>query len=144
MRGLWNCNVLCISTPFKLMILSYVLISIPLICHAIILVAHQYHALIVVIRFRCLLLHDRTRVWDWVDNTEDQYLSINVLFKKKNSEDLFLFLVINEQGKHMILCFQSTSILAKYCIRFKCLLSVVRVILSYACSCRLNSPIHCS
>jgi hypothetical protein len=28
--------------------------------------------------------------------------------------------------------------------RFKCLLSVVRVILSYACSCRLNFLIHCS
>jgi hypothetical protein len=78
-----------------------------------------------------------------IDDTEDQYLSIDEQFKKKNPEDLFLFLVINEQGKRLILCFQSISILA-LSHRFKCLLSVVRVILSYACSCRLNSLIHCS
>jgi hypothetical protein len=51
---------------------------------------------------------------DRVDNIEDQYLSIDVLFKKKNPEDLFLFLVINEQGKRLILCFQSVSISAIY------------------------------
>jgi hypothetical protein len=49
-----------------------------------------------------------------INNIEDQYLSINVLFKKKNPEDLFLFLVINEQGKRLILCFQSVSISAIY------------------------------
>jgi hypothetical protein len=49
-----------------------------------------------------------------VDNIEDQYLSIDVLFKKKNPEDLFLFLVINKQGKRLILCFQSVSISTIY------------------------------
>jgi hypothetical protein len=78
------------------------------------LFAHQYHALIVVIRFRCLLLRDRTRVRDRVDNIEEQYLSIDVLSKKKNLEDLFLFLVKNEQGKRLILCFQSVPISAIY------------------------------
>jgi hypothetical protein len=38
-----------------------------------------------------------------IDDTEDQCLSIDEQFKKKNPEDLFLFLVINEQGKRMIL-----------------------------------------
>jgi hypothetical protein len=47
-----------------------------------------------------------------IDDTKDQYLSIDIQFKKKNPEDLFLFLVINEQGKRLILCFQSISILA--------------------------------
>jgi hypothetical protein len=47
-----------------------------------------------------------------VDNIEDQYLSIDIQFKKKNLEDLFLFLVLNKQGKRLILCFQSISILA--------------------------------
>jgi hypothetical protein len=47
-----------------------------------------------------------------IDDSEDQYLSIDIQFKKKNPEDLFLFLVINEQGKRLILCFQSISILA--------------------------------
>jgi hypothetical protein len=78
------------------------------------------------------------------DDIEDQSLSIDIQFKKKNPKDLFLFLVINEQGKRLILCFQSVSISAIFRIRFKCLLSVVRVILSYACSCRLNFLIHCS
>jgi hypothetical protein len=41
-----------------------------------------------------------------IDDTEDQYLSIDEQFKKKNPEDLFLFLVINEQGKRLILCFK--------------------------------------
>jgi hypothetical protein len=45
-----------------------------------------------------------------IDDTEDQYLSIDEQFKKKNLKDLFLFLVINEQGKRLILCFQSVSI----------------------------------
>jgi hypothetical protein len=48
------------------------------------------------------------------DDIEDQYLSIHVLFKKKNPEDLILFLVINEQGKHLIPCFQSVSVSAIY------------------------------
>jgi hypothetical protein len=38
-----------------------------------------------------------------IDDTEDQYLSIDIHFKMKNPEDLFLFLVINEQGKRLIL-----------------------------------------
>jgi hypothetical protein len=78
------------------------------------LFVHQYHALIVVICFRCLLLRGRTRVRDRVDNIKDQYLSIDIQFKKKNPEDLFLFLVINEQGKRLIPCFQSVSISAIY------------------------------
>jgi hypothetical protein len=49
-----------------------------------------------------------------IDDTEDQCLSIDEQFKKKNPEDLFLFLVINEQGKRLILCFQSVSIFAIY------------------------------
>jgi hypothetical protein len=55
------------------------------------LFVHQCHVLIVIFLFRCLFLRDRTRVRDRVDNIEDQYLSIDVLFKKKNSEDLFYF-----------------------------------------------------
>jgi hypothetical protein len=77
------------------------------------LFAHKCHALIVVIHFQCLLLRDRTRVRDRVDNIE-AILIHGVLFKKKNLEDLFLFLVINEQGKRLILCFQSVSISVIY------------------------------
>jgi hypothetical protein len=77
---------------------------------------HQCDVLIVVIHFWCLFLRGRTRDRDRVDNIEDQYLSIDIQFKKKNPKELFLFLVINEQGKqsYLILCFQSISILAKY------------------------------
>jgi hypothetical protein len=41
-------------------------------------------------------------------------LVYGLLFKKKNPEDLFVFLVISEQGKRLILCFQSVSISAIY------------------------------
>jgi hypothetical protein len=49
-----------------------------------------------------------------IDDTEDQYFSIDIQFKKRNPEDVFLFLIINEQGKRLILCFQSIPISAIY------------------------------
>jgi hypothetical protein len=49
-----------------------------------------------------------------IDDTEDQLFSVDIQFKKRNPEDLFLFLIINEQGKRLILCFQSIPISAIY------------------------------
>jgi hypothetical protein len=67
-----------------------------------------------------------------INNTDDQYLSIDVRLKK-NPEDLF-GLSKKKARITSFICFPSFQLLVTtYCIRFKCLLSIVRVILSIAC-----------
>jgi hypothetical protein len=68
-----------------------------------------------------------------IDDTEDQYLSIDEQVKKKNPGYLF-YLVINKQGKQppLNLCFKVFQNLLFCITRFNCLLSIGRVNLSNA------------
>jgi hypothetical protein len=66
-------------------------------------------------------------IWFFAIGTEPE-------FELNTAEDPYSSTEGQGKQSYLILHFQSISILAKYRIRFKCLLSVVRVILSDACS----------
>jgi hypothetical protein len=70
-----------------------------------------------------------------INNTDDQYLSIDEQVKKKNPGYLF-YLVINNKASSPPSepMFQSISKLTICTTRFNCLLSIDRVNLSKACS----------
>jgi hypothetical protein len=71
-----------------------------------------------------------------IDNTKDQYLSIDEQVKKKNPGYLF-YVVINKQGEQPPLGTYGFKVFQNllFCnIWFNCLLSIGRVTLSNACS----------
>jgi hypothetical protein len=119
------------------------LISIPLICHAIILVCASIPCLDCCYSFPvCFFAVEHESEIEWTiprtntcPSTYDSRRRIPKIYfyswlsTSKASIWSYVFKVFQ-----FLLCR----------IRFKCLLSVVRVILSYACSCRLNSLIHYS
>jgi hypothetical protein len=71
-----------------------------------------------------------------IDNTDNQYLSINEQVKKKNPGYLFYFgyQQIRQAAPPLNLSFKVFENLLFCTTRFNCLLSIDRVILSNACS----------
>jgi hypothetical protein len=116
------------------------LISIPLLCHAIVLVCALHYAmrwLLLYLSGICLSAIDRARAReDKIDNDAYQYLSMDGQVKYKISEDPYLF--ISEKGKHNLVsydfpnCFNFWLLLISY--NSNIFLSIDIVILSFACS----------
>jgi hypothetical protein len=133
---------LCIWTPSK-MLSMFRVISIPLILsyHHIVCALHRCHVLnVVFLSDVFLLLPGRIRSWceqqHRVDNTEDQYLSIDEQVKKKNPGYLFYFGYQQTRQATPLWTygFKVFQNLLFCTTRFNCLLSIDRVILSNACS----------
>jgi hypothetical protein len=83
-----------------------------------------------------------------INNTDDQYFSINEQVKKKNPGDLYSLVINNKASSPPFWTygFKVFQNLLFCTTRFNYLLSIGRVILSNACfhSCHSNTLIHCS
>jgi hypothetical protein len=132
---------LCIWTPSK-MLSMFRVISIPLILsyHHIVCALQRCHVLNVVFLSGVFLpLPGRIRSWceqrHRVDNIDDQYLSIDEQVKKKKSDIYFIWLSTTRQAAPLwTYDFKVLQNLLFCNIRFNCVLSIERVVLSNACS----------